>query len=120
VTGITTNLTATGTLAQATLATPDWARLSDRIAVAARPSDTDQFDVWIIDLNFPDIPVQITRTTDIQDWQPSWSPSDQQIVFERAGSIYVMYADGSTPKLLAAPSNKRTVTLRAPDWRRAQ
>lgn len=110
------NLTTTGPLAAVDVTSPEWARLSDKIAVAAPTSSVDQFDIWVLELNAPTGPTNITKTLGIKDWQPSWSPSDSQIVYERDGSIYVMNADGSTPRTIATPG-KRMVTLRAPDWR---
>lgn len=112
------NLTDAGPLADASLTEPDWAKNSDKIAVAAcLPNDPDIYDIWVIDLNDSANPVNLTRTTDISEKGPSWSPLDTQIVYVRNNSIYVMNADGLNVKRLAS-SPRKDLILRDPDWRR--
>jgi len=110
------NLTRTGPLANAFVTAPEWANASGKIAVIAH---AEARDIWEIDLNIPTNPLysNLTPTLEISEWNPSWSPLDTQIVFDRDSCIYVMNADGSNITRIAAP-NPKSLSLKEPDWRR--
>lgn len=110
------DLTSAGALTDALIFGADWAKDSARLAVAAR-NNADTYDIWIVNINDPFNPTNITMTPGIPEIQPSWSPFDDQIVYVRSDYfIYKMNADGSNPVRLAS-SSKNTI-LRDPDWRR--
>lgn len=109
-----TNLTATGTLSDFFVQSPDWAKTQDKLTVVAVGEGTR--DIWLIDLGNPDNPVNLLATPLLQEWTPSWSFDDSKIAFQRDWDIYVMDADGTGVTKVATPAKgKRFVT---PDWRR--
>jgi len=117
----TANLTdVVGGLENVDILDMDWARLSDSLAVTAWIAGEDDTDLWVLHMEDPAHPINITNTPTISERAPSWSPLDTQIVFEvrelKNSGIYVMNADGSNVKRLAASASN--VKLRAPDWRR--
>jgi hypothetical protein len=110
------DLTASGSLKDATIFGADWTSDSSRLAVGARLPNGDTYDIWVVNISDPFNAVNITNTRGVAEIQPSWSPLNDQIVYVRSDFIYKMNADGSNPVQLAS-SGKNTV-LREPDWRR--
>jgi Tol biopolymer transport system component len=99
---------------------PSWSKTNEnRIVVRSLSSNGSDWDLWIIDLNDLDHPVNVTNTTSTREFNPSWSPDDSQIVFcsEPAGSgvtsIEVVNADGSGRHVIS--TEQRSVY---PAWRR--
>ncbi len=92
---------------------PDWARYSDRIALAARGSRN--FDVWIVDLANPSSPINLTDKIDKNaDSDPAWSPDDGKLALWRGGAksgIYTINADGTGLKQISRRGSN-------PDWKR--
>lgn len=114
------DLTSAGPLAGVEAAGIDWAHdpLIDKLAIAACHVNQDLFEIYVVDLNRPFDPTNITLTPDKAETSPSWSPLDDQIVFVREDNIYKMNADGTNPKLLATHARNRK--LRSPAWRHNQ
>jgi Tol biopolymer transport system component len=137
-TGVETNIT-TGTPLDGmeVLGGPDWANTQDKIAVAAG-TQTHQCahdprsyscyvrDIWIIDLEDPMHPVNLTNTPQDDGFphaetSATWSSDDSQIFFTRNGDVFVIGADGSGETLVRAhnPTGKWThEQLRFPDHKR--
>ncbi|MCX6568292.1 MAG: DPP IV N-terminal domain-containing protein [Candidatus Aminicenantes bacterium] len=113
-------LTSQGPLAGAEICGIDWANdpYVDKLAVGARYQTQAARDIYVINLNDPYNPVNITNTPDKGEMSPSWSPLDDQIVYVREGNIYKMNADGSSQQLLATHAKNRA--LGGPAWRRNQ
>jgi Tol biopolymer transport system component len=104
----TVNLTASGSLANSKIFTPDWAKTQDKIVVQARPlSNLNSSALWIVSLADPANPVELTAATGTR---PSWSPDDSKIVFTN-GTIYIINPDGSGLASLGVGGS-------SPDWRR--
>ena len=105
------NLTATGPLADYGFHDPKWGVTPHRFAASTG-------DIRVIDVTSPFNPefTNLTNTADAVERWPGWGPSDQQIVYENDGSIYVMNANGSSPTKIATGSNK--IRLNEPDWKR--
>jgi Tol biopolymer transport system component len=94
----------------ATLSSPDWARTNDRIALCAVDS-SGQFDLWVIDLSSPAMPLNLTATAGASEQDPSWSADDTRIVFRRnagatSSGLFRINADGSGLTSLAAKAGK--------------
>lgn len=109
------NLTEFGPLADASLGEIDWANTSDRIVVSAALG-SEPADIWVIDLDNPYAPTNITNTPDKSEGDPSWSPTDTQIAYLLNNAIYVMNSDGNNSKRIA-PVKPTNLAVRAPDWR---
>jgi len=104
-----------GSLAGAVTWWPDWSKTSENeVMWQARG------DLWIVYLDDPSNPTQVTNTPDLQESAFSWSPDDLEIVFRSAKvkggrlrnhTLDVMGTDGT---------NRRTVLdgYPIPVWRR--
>jgi len=103
---------------------PAWAKTEDKIAVGAPLTPgAGYYKIWVIDLNDPANPVDLTPTPNTFSWRPSWSPDDSRIVFlqnysRSAFGVWVINSDdGSGATQIAAPTN--TFSYWWPlDWRR--
>jgi Tol biopolymer transport system component len=111
------NLTQTGPLSGASLGDVDWAKSSERIALAATLPGESNPDIWVIYLNDPGNPVNLTMTPGVGESDPCWSPLDTKIAYLRDNSIYVMTSTGANQSRIA-PSKPTNLRLMAPDWRR--
>jgi len=115
-----------GALAGRTIINPSWSKTSEnRIAVRTTDSggsnpSTQDWDLWLLDLNDLDHPVNLTNTTGepvtgVREFSPSWSPDDSQIVFSatryRDTVIEVVNADGTGRHVISSEGRK-------PVWRR--
>ncbi len=101
----------TESLGKVNFSAPKWAQSSPYTLVATNG------DIQLIDVRDPLHPTNLTQTPSIRESWPAWSPFDQKIVYGREDGLWIMNADGSGAKLLAAPPTKR-VRLTEPDWRR--
>ena len=113
-------LTSAGPLKGAGLGGIDWAHhpIFDRFVVAASPVGQSQSELYLISLNDPFNPVNISNTPDVSESSPCWSPLDDQIVYVRNDCIYIMNVDGSGQKVIATPARGRR--LCSPAWRHNQ
>jgi len=114
------NLTEVGPLANYSMHRPEWSRTIGRDQIVAKGVTTGPNDIWLVDVNDPLNPVNLTRSSKVSENHPCWSPDDTQIVFVRSSasrvSLYVMAADGSG--LTNIGQAKATVVQEEPDWRR--
>jgi len=108
----------------------DWARTQDKIAFSAVTSEAvgdtirNGYEIWVVDLNDPANPVQLTDDPSVPFASPSWSPDDSEIVYQKGDiivgtycEIWKMNADGSGKTLLLKPE-KKVKSVRSPDWKR--
>ena len=96
---------------------PNWPNSSDDKLVIDHYATGDIYIVDVLNPYFPEF-TNITKTLEIPENFPAWSPDDSQIVFSRDREIWVMNPDGSNAKKLAAPSKTdRWTRLRYSDWR---
>lgn len=63
----------------------EWSRGGDRIAYADRDESTGRYDLWVLALSDPDHPIRVTQTSNADEREPSWTPDDKALVFERFG-----------------------------------
>lgn len=110
----------------------DWARTQDKIAFSALTSEPvgdtahNGFEIWVVDLNDPANPVQLTDDPSVPFWSPSWSPDDSELIYTKGDFItgsycelWKMNADGSGQNLLLKPDKKsKTRTVAGPSWKR--
>jgi len=122
ITGETTDLTATGPLQNAHVFHPQWAKTQDKIVLSAQfPDDTNNSDLWVIELDDPANPVRLTWTSGAREISPSWSADDSKIVYIRnaprnskiKSGMFGIYADGS-----GATGDGYPADGTMPDWRR--
>lgn len=59
----------------------DYAKTQDKLVVSATTGLDGTYDLWIIDLTDPTLPVQLTDTPGINEYNPTWSPEDSLIAF---------------------------------------
>ena len=72
-------------------------------------------DLWVIDLDDPANPVNITNTPDSEESFHTYSPDDLSVAFSKNGrkdGIYVMDADGQ------GAMSRIVRNTGMPDWRR--
>jgi Tol biopolymer transport system component len=101
----TTNLTSEadvpgGLLNDARAFNPRWAKSQDRIVIRiddapALNGGSDLSDLWIIDLDDPANPTNLTGTPDVAETHPTWSSDDSKIMYHTGGDLFVLPADGS-------------------------
>ena len=99
----------------------DWAKTQDKLVVSAQTGDNYDYELWIVDVNNPSFPTRLTRTP-WNEWWPSFSPDDSQIVFSRgqSGGFFLMNSNvvesnGDDQIQIASPGNS---IFWAPNWRR--
>jgi Tol biopolymer transport system component len=63
----------------------EWSRGGDRIAYADYDESTGRYDLWVMKLSDPDHPIRVTQTSNADEREPSWTPDDKALVFERFG-----------------------------------
>ena len=95
---------------------PDWSPVSNTLAFAVRPRESDYRHIYTADLriqnpygNDPEVilsnPLQITSEA-YKDDEPTWSPDGEWIAFTREDQgnrgIYIVNASGGEPQALAA------------------
>lgn len=82
---------------------PEWSPTARRIVFADRASESDDFDLYVLDV---DSRAKSRLTTNPEsETEPSWSPDGRRIAFVRQHSpqnseIYVMSADGTRQRRL--------------------
>jgi Tol biopolymer transport system component len=102
----------------------DWAKTADnKIVVGAYdPSGNDYADLWVLDIEDPYNPFQLTDIPRVAEIMPTWSLDDSQVVFwqqhsmKGRWSLYIVDADGSGYRDIG--SAKAGEVQRYPDWRR--
>jgi Tol biopolymer transport system component len=108
-----------GVLNDSDVSGPDWAKTQDAIIlhVVGSPDvngGSNLGDLWVIDLDDPANPVNITNTPDTEERHATYSPDDLSVAFHKNGrkdGIYVMDADGGSMSQIVSRAG-------LPDWRR--
>jgi Tol biopolymer transport system component len=113
-TGISSNLT-NGTME---VWSPSWSPDSRRI-VFESIGDAGFFDIFVMPRGGGDA-INLTGGSPGNDLNPVWSPDGAQIAFvsQRDGTdaIYVMKANGASPRLVVGPSEEICVDLQSLTW----
>jgi len=91
----------------------DWAKNQDKLLVNVLMTQ-GQPDLWTIDVSYLSPPF-LYRLTFTGAGFGSFSPDDSKIVFDKAGTVWVMNSDGSGAKQIAAP---RGLYFKGLNWRR--
>ncbi|HEU4394163.1 MAG TPA: hypothetical protein VFS92_01255, partial [Planctomycetota bacterium] len=112
-----TEIAPGGDLDGAVIIEPSWSRTDERRIAVRASIGTGLPDIWILDLDDLDNPVNVTNTPTVAESFPCWSPDDSRIAFNAGGfgtgavTIQVMNADGTGRATL---SNEGAY----PAWRR--
>ncbi|MHC4470044.1 MAG: Ig-like domain-containing protein [Planctomycetota bacterium] len=108
-----------GVLADAGVYQPSWAKTQESKIAWSVWAGTS-YDIWVVDLDDPENPLQLTDTADKNEMNPTWSADDTEIAFGRSwqtnkGLDYdiavVSATDGSNLRVLAGDASN-------PTWRR--
>jgi dipeptidyl aminopeptidase/acylaminoacyl peptidase len=91
----------------------DWAKTQGKLLVNVLMTQ-GQPDLWTIDVSYLPPPF-LCRLTFTGAGFGSFSPDDLKIVFDKAGTVWVMNSDGSGAKQIAAP---RGLYFKGLNWRR--
>ena len=104
-----------------------WAKHADLLAVSGQSASSPYKDLWCINLNNPTDAINLTagfdQQNDLNDDDPSWSPSGTQIIFSRGGAAMALNF-GSTNGCPASASLSPIATAKGKksmwgfDWRR--
>ncbi len=80
----------------------------------------EDLDVWVVNWDGSNLS-NLTEESAANDSHPEWSPDSQQLIFDsdRSGNpqLYIMNADGSTPRAITDVSGQNTEPKWSPDGR---
>jgi TolB protein len=99
---------------------PSWSPDGKRIALAAKPPDSDTFNIYVMR---PDGRNRTRLTTNPEgDSNPEWSPDGKLIAFDgtaqRDSDIYLVRADGTSRRRLTTTSGADVDATWSPDGKR--
>jgi Tol biopolymer transport system component len=96
------------------IASPDWSRHGDAIAVYASGGT---YGIWIYDLvggSWTNIVESVGSVL-----RPTWSPDDSQILLDNGYEIWIVdAAPGATPRVFLKDPSRRPLNYIQPQWRR--
>jgi hypothetical protein len=96
------------------IASPDWSRHGDAIAVYASGGT---YGIWVYDLvggGWTNIVESVGNVG-----RPTWSPDDSQILFDNLGELWIVAATpGATPRIFLKDPSRRPLSYYWPQWRR--
>jgi len=95
------------------LAGADWSADGRKLLFAARREAEEE--IYVLNLRGFGLLANLSRTHPGRSRDPAWSPDDRQIAFASDGDIWLMRADGSNKRLLAATELRDWAPAWSPD-----